>query len=66
MIIGKDEEVCDIPEYAHICDTPENIAYWNWRARGLEGLLNMILVPVAEKRMCGFGKDKYMGKYFSA
>ena len=31
MIIGKDEETCDLPEFAHICDTPENIAYWNWR-----------------------------------
>ncbi len=37
MIIGRDEEVCDLPEYAHICNTPENIAYWNKRARGFGG-----------------------------
>lgn len=37
MIIGEKEEVCDIPEYKHICDTPENIAYWNKRARGFGG-----------------------------
>lgn len=37
MIIGEKEEVCDIPEYAHICNTPENIAFWNRRARGFGG-----------------------------
>lgn len=37
MIIGEKEEVCDIPEYAHICDTPENMARWNKRARGFGG-----------------------------
>lgn len=37
MIIGRNEKVCDLPEYAHICDTPENIAYWNKRARGFGG-----------------------------
>lgn len=37
MIIGEKEEVCNIPEYKHICDTPENIAYWNKRARGFGG-----------------------------
>ncbi len=34
MIIGENEEVCDLPEYAPICNTPENIKFWNWRARG--------------------------------
>src|SRR5690554_4995083 len=37
MIIGAKEEVCDLPEYAHICDTPEHVAYWNRRARGFGG-----------------------------
>lgn len=37
MIIGAKEEVCDLPEYAHICDTPEHVAYWNKRARGFGG-----------------------------
>lgn len=34
MIIGENEEVCELPEYAPICNTPENIKFWNWRARG--------------------------------
>lgn len=37
MIIGEKEEVCELPEYAHICNTPESIAYWNKRARGFGG-----------------------------
>lgn len=37
MIIGANEEVCDLPEYAHICNSKENIAYWNKRARGFGG-----------------------------
>lgn len=37
MIIGEKEEVCEVPEYKHICDTPENTAYWNKRARGFGG-----------------------------
>ena len=37
MIIGEKEEVCDLPEYAGICNTPEKIKYWNRRARGFGG-----------------------------
>lgn len=37
MVIGEKEEVCDIPEYAHICNSPDSIAYWNKRARGFGG-----------------------------
>ena len=37
MIIGQNEGVCDLPEYAHICNTEENIYYWNNRARGFGG-----------------------------
>lgn len=37
MVIGQKEEVCDLPEYAHICNSPENIAFWNKRARGFGG-----------------------------
>lgn len=37
MIIGENEEVCDLPEYADICNTPEKIIYWNRRARGFGG-----------------------------
>lgn len=37
MVIGKDEDTCDLPEFAHICNSPDSIAYWNWRARGFGG-----------------------------
>lgn len=33
MVIGKDEETCDLPEFAHICNCEDSIKYWNWRAR---------------------------------
>jgi len=37
MIIGAKEEVCDLPEYAAICNSKDSIAYWNKRARGFGG-----------------------------
>ncbi len=37
MIIGQHEQVCDLPEYKHLCNTPEKAAYWNQRARGFGG-----------------------------
>ena len=37
MVIGKDEETCDLPEFAHICNCEDSIKYWNWRARGFGG-----------------------------
>jgi Glycoside hydrolase 97. len=37
MILGQKEEVCDLPEYAHICNSKDSIAYWNKRARGFGG-----------------------------
>lgn len=63
MIIGRDEEVCDIPEYAHICDTPENIAYWNWRARGFGGSPEHdFSASCGEENVLGLEKDKYYGE----
>ena len=32
-----DEETCDLPEFAHICNCEDSIKYWNWRARGFGG-----------------------------
>lgn len=37
MVIGANEQVCDLPEYARICNRPDSIAYWNKRARGFGG-----------------------------
>lgn len=60
MIIGKDEQVCDLPEYAHICDTPENIAYWNWRARGFGGAPEHdVSASCGEENVLGLEQDKY-------
>ena len=37
MVIGKEEETCDLPEFAHICNCEDSIKYWNKRARGFGG-----------------------------
>lgn len=60
MIIGKDEQVCDLPEYAHICDTPENIAYWNRRARGFGGAPEHdASASCGEENVLGLESDRY-------
>ncbi|NDV58482.1 glycoside hydrolase family 97 catalytic domain-containing protein [Bacteroides sp. 519] len=63
MIIGEKEEVCDIPEYAHICDTPENIAYWNRRARGFGGAPeHEFSASCGEENVLGLLTDRYLGE----
>lgn len=63
MIIGEKEEVCDLPEYAHICDTPENIAYWNRRARGFGGSPEHdFSSSCGEENVCGLPGDRYVGE----
>jgi alpha-glucosidase len=63
MIVGEKEEVCDIPEYAHICNTPENIAYWNRRARGFGGAPeHEVSASCGEENVLGLLTDRYMGE----
>lgn len=63
MIIGEKEEVCEIPEYAHICDTPQNIAYWNKRARGFGGAPEHDLsASCGEENVLGLEGDRYRGE----
>ena len=63
MIIGKDEETCDLPEFAHICDTPENIAYWNWRARGFGGEPeDKYSASCGEENLLALPSDRYTGE----
>lgn len=63
MIIGRDEEVCDLPEYAHICDTPGHIAYWNRRARGFGGAPEDALsASCGEENMLCLETDRYKGE----
>ena len=63
MIIVEKEEVCDIPEYAHICNTPENIAYWNRRARGFGGAPeHEFSASCGEENVLGLTTDRYLGE----
>lgn len=63
MIIGKDEETCDLPEYAHICNCEDSIKYWNWRARGFGGAPeDEFSASCGEENLLALPKDKYKGE----
>lgn len=63
MVLGEHEEVCELPEYAHICDTPENIAFWNKRARGFGGAPEDTLsASFGEENVLAFPGDRYKGE----
>lgn len=63
MVIGEHEEVCDLPEYAHICNTPENIAYWNKRARGFGGSPeDDFSASCGEENVLALPGDRYEGE----
>ena len=63
MIIGEKEEVCDLPEYAHICNTPESIAYLNKRARGFGGAPeDEFSASFGEENVLELPGDRYKGE----
>ena len=63
MIIGKEEETCDLPEYAHICNCEDSIKYWNWRARGFGGAPEDALSSsCGEENLLALPNDKYKGE----
>lgn len=63
MVIGKDEETCDLPEFAHICNSPDSIAYWNWRARGFGGAPeDEFSASCGEENLLALPQDKYTGE----
>ena len=63
MISGKDEETCDLPEYAHMCNTPESIAYWNKRARGFGGgPEDDYSASCGEENLLALPEDRYVGE----
>jgi alpha-glucosidase len=63
MIIGRDEEVCDLPGYAHICNTPENITYLNKRARGFGGAPEDAFgASFGEENILCLESDRYKGE----
>ena len=63
MIIGKDEETCDLPESAHICNCEDSIKYWNWRARGFGGAPeDEFSSSCGEENLLALPQDKYVGE----
>lgn len=63
MIIGKDEETCDLPEFAHICNCEDSIEYWNWRARGFGGAPeDEFSSSCGEENLLALPQDKYVGE----
>lgn len=63
MVIGKDEETCDLPEFAHICNCEDSIKYWNWRARGFGGAPeDEFSSSCGEENLLALPKDKYVGE----
>ena len=63
MIIGKDEETCDLPEFAHICNCEDCIKYWNWRARGFGGAPeDEFSSSCGEENLLALPQDKYVGE----
>ena len=63
MIIGKDEETCDLPEFAHICNCEDRIKYWNWRARGFGGAPeDEFSSSCGEENLLALPQDKYVGE----
>jgi len=63
MILGQKEEVCDLPEYAHICNSKDSIAYWNKRARGFGGAPEDALSSsCGEENLICLPGDRYEGE----
>lgn len=63
MVIGKDEETCDLPEFAHICNCEDSIKYWNWRARGFGGAPeDEFSSSCGEENLLALPQDKYAGE----
>lgn len=63
MTIGKDEETCDLPEFAHICNCEDSIKYWNWRARGFGGAPeDEFSSSCGEENLLALPQDKYVGE----
>lgn len=63
MVIGKDEETCDLPEFAHICNCEDSIKYWNWRARGFGGAPeDEFSSSCGEENLLALPQDKYVGE----
>lgn len=65
MIIGKDENTCDIPEFKFFCtEDSATVAYWNWRSRGFGGSPDNgdITASCGEENLLALPSDRYKGE----
>jgi hypothetical protein len=63
MIVGQHEGVCDLPEYAQMCDTEKSRKYWNWRARGFGGSPESdFSCSFGEENVLALEGDRYEGE----
>lgn len=63
MIIGKDEEICDLLEFVYICNCEDSIKYWNWCVCGFGGVLeDEFLFSCGEENLLVLLQDKYVGE----
>lgn len=56
-IIGQNEQQTSLPEYAHL-----ESAYWDQRARGLGGALDLRITSAAEENLLCLRNDRYFGE----
>ncbi len=56
-VIGAEEELTDMPEYAHM-----DSAYWDQRARGLGGSYGSPITTAAEENLLCLPWDRYFGE----
>ena len=63
MVIGAHEQVCDLPEYYRICNSPDSIAFWNKRVRGFGGPPeDDCSASCGEENLLALDGDRYRGE----
>jgi len=63
MILGRDEQVMDLPEYAFMRTSQDSIDYWNRRARGFGGApQGDFTASFGEENVLALPTDRYVGE----
>lgn len=63
MILGRDEQVMDLPEYAFMRTSQDSIDYWNRRARGFGGApQGDCTASFGEENVLALPSDRYEGE----
>lgn len=63
MILGRDEQVMDLPEYAFMRTSQDSIDYWNRRARGFGGApQGDFTASFGEENVLALPSDRYVGE----